>query len=206
MENSPISSSGIQNIMRNLTNYLEEKNIDYAIVGGIAILFYGLVRSTQYLDIIVDQKMLDISDFVSFLTNNGFHISEEDLQIALNEKSHSTIFYKDLLFRVDLKGIYSNTEQETVKTAQKKKFAEFEFRLCSPESLIVHKLVYGSERDLEDALAIFIRLKEKFDFSELERFAIMLNMEKQLEELINISEKSILEQKKWIKTYLDIDI
>jgi len=182
-----------------LASYLEEKGVRYVVVGGIAVLAYGYPRATQDIDLIVDQRNLDVASFCEYLRSHGFLADENDLKDAFREKSHATIFHSSLSLRLDVKGVYSVADKETLHTAVPVRLGAAKVCLTRPENLICHKLLFGSARDLEDALAVYTRMKPQLAEKELRRVARLLGVEEALQELIIIADRSIHEQQEWIK-------
>ncbi|MHA1484938.1 MAG: hypothetical protein ACTSPR_06435 [Candidatus Thorarchaeota archaeon] len=77
-------------------------DIDYAIVGGVAVMYHGVPRTTVDIDFIVQINNEEIIAFVDFLNSKGFEASADDLCIALGENSHCTVFYGNSLLRLDI--------------------------------------------------------------------------------------------------------
>ncbi len=192
-------------ILRIVTRYFRQRKVRYVIVGGIAVSVYGYPRSTQDIDLIIDHEELEINDFCKYLCMNDFQITENDLLAAFKEKSHATIFHRTLSTRLDIKGNFSIEDKDTLDTALELPLEDFKIIIVSPEAFIIHKLKFGSPRDLEDALAVYIRMKPKIQTHELHRIARLTNLEPLLSELIEIADKSIEEQKKWVNEQLTKD-
>lgn len=192
-------------LLRIIADYFLQREVRYVIVGGVAVSVYGYPRSTQDIDLIVDHEELNIDDFCEYLCTNRFQVTREELLAALKEKSHVTIFHQNLSTRLDVKGKYSVEDEDTLQTALKLPIDDFNITLVSPEAFIIHKLKFGSPRDLEDALAVYIRMKPKIQSQELQRIARLTNVEPLLAELTKIADKSIKEQKKWVTDQLTRD-
>jgi hypothetical protein len=196
---------GFLELLRTVTRYFHQRKIRYVLVGGIAVSVYGYPRSTQDIDLIIDHEELDVNDFCKYLRMNDFQVTENDLLAAFKEKSHATIFHRTLSTRLDVKGNFSIEDKDTLNTALELPIEDFEITIVSPEAFIIHKLKFGSPRDLEDALAVYIRMKPKIQTKELHRIARLMNLELLLSELIEIAIKSIEEQKKWVNEQLTRD-
>lgn len=178
----------IETILLSITNYFNSKEIPYAVIGGFSAIVWGRGRSTYDIDIIIDHKKLNTADFVKFVQDQGLKTSEYEIQEAFKELSHATILTTDSpLYRVDLKGIYSSLDRETVEKAQKVRFKEQNISFGSPETLIAHKLYYGSDRDLEDALVVFIAQERSLDLNYLVLLSSKLGVGKKLERLLEIA-------------------
>ena len=53
-----------------LTGFLEEKGFRYAVIGGVALVVYGLPRTTVDLDLVVESAAQD--DLIRFLESRGY--------------------------------------------------------------------------------------------------------------------------------------
>ncbi len=176
--NDPISES-----LKRLVKYFNSKQIPYVIVGGVSVLVLGRARFTMDIDIILDHTKLDREDFVNFLGKNNFDASLNDLE-GLDEKSHCTFFYREGMFRIDIKGVYSNLEQESIDMAIEGIYNDIKLKIDNPVNIVLFKLKFGSEQDYEDALAVFIRNKERMDIEFLKEKSKKMNISKQLDSFI----------------------
>ena len=149
-----------------MCTFLNEEKVVYVIVGGLAVLFYGIPRTTMDVDIIIE--MAELKRFVEFLNGNDFFADEEDIQMALKEKSHATIEDKTSMIRLDIKGIYSENDRLTLKRRRRVNLTNFWFYIASPEDTIANKLLFGSDQDMRDAEGIYVRQFDKLEMAYLE--------------------------------------
>jgi hypothetical protein len=181
-----MDSNSLINALKLICTYLNDKKIPYVIVGGISVIAWGRSRTTDDIDIILDHRLLNIEDFVTYLTLNNFFADLDDFQ-GFESKDHCTIFFKDGLFRIDIIGIYNQDNQTSVDNAVLIEFYNIKIKIDNPESLIAHKLVFNSDQDIEDAYAILIRLDNKIDKKLLLWYAERLNVVNRLKELLKKS-------------------
>jgi hypothetical protein len=78
----------IEEILKLVCSFLNENNMDYVIVGGFAVLFYGNPRTTMDIDYVMQLGDEDIPVLIKFLQENGFFADEHDMRAALKESSH----------------------------------------------------------------------------------------------------------------------
>lgn len=186
--NSP-SLTPIEELINIVSKYCIERNIPYVIVGGISVLFWGYPRTTQDVDVIIDHRKLDVDDFVEYLKCNEISCSKADLQYAFENNQHSNInFYKETLFRLDIKGVYTKREQVAIEERHKQKWKDMIIHIDNPHNLIVSKLSYGSQQDHEDALAVLVRNINSLDMQKLKQKAKMNKVEKELKQLLKKAE------------------
>jgi len=149
--------------------FLNEEGAEYVVVGGLAVLFYGVPRTTMDIDIIITMDVDKTRRFVEFLNENDFFADEEDIKTAFVEKSHATIEDKTSMARLDIKGIYGENDRITLERRRRVSLADFAFYVASPEDTIANKLLFGSEQDVKDAEGIYARQFENMDMAYLEK-------------------------------------
>lgn len=104
------------------------------------------------------------------------------MRLAFKERTHFTAEEKDSLFRLDIKGIYEQKEEITLKNRKKIDYEGITMYIASPEDTIANKLYYGSEQDLEDAESIYVR-REDLDREYLEERCEALGVSDEFEEM-----------------------
>lgn len=161
----------IEQILNLVCGFLNNSNIDYVIVGGFAVLFYGAPRTTMDIDYVIQLDDENIPVLIKFLQENGFHADEYDMRAALKEKSHCTVEDKETMFRLDIKGVYSEMDERALRNKRKVELNDIAVWIASPEDTIVNKLVFAREQDIKDALGIFVRQYDTLDIEYLEATA-----------------------------------
>jgi hypothetical protein len=166
-----------------LTKYFEENEIPYVIVGGVSVMVFGRARMTLDIDIIVDHSKIDREDFITYLTENGFDANLLDLA-GFDDHTHCSFFLKRGMFRIDMKGMYSQAEKESIEMAVDSVFNNVKVKINHPINIILYKLLFGSEQDYEDALAVYARMKDSINHAHLKERAIQLQLSLQLSEFL----------------------
>ena len=180
-----------EDIIRIMCDYLNEHNIEYSLVGGATLPLLGSPRSTFDVDIIarVDEK--NASGLIKYLNAKGFLGSEEDLLAALKEKSHCTIEYKKPPYRIDLKGVYGEGEEWTLRNARKLEYLGLKVWVQGPEDAIASKLLFGGEQHEKDAFAIYVRQLPSIDSKYLGEACTRLGVANKLKSLIIKAKKYV---------------
>lgn len=158
----------IEEILKLVCSFLNENSVDYVIVGGFAVLFYGNPRTTMDIDYVIQLDDEDIPKLIKFLQENGFHADEYDMRAALKEESHCTVEDKETMFRLDIKGVYSEMDERVLRNKRKVKLDDATIYIASPEDTIANKLLFAREQDIEDALGIYVRQYDSLDREYLE--------------------------------------
>jgi len=185
----------IVQILSDFVTYLNTNNIPYVLVGGLAVNFWGRVRSTMDADFIIDDKKLNYNDFVNYLHSKGYEITIDAIKRGFTEKSNVTIWSD--IFRIDFKGIYNNFAKKTIDSAKTLKVLNMSIKVDSPEFLIISKIIYGSEQDFEDAASIYLRLSQKklLDLKEINNLSSKLDISDRLDLLLVLTAEEISEEK-----------
>jgi predicted nucleotidyltransferase len=135
---------------------LEIRGIPYMVIGGHAAVLYGEPRLTRDIDITLGigpdrlRELLDIVRDVELMPAGG----AEDLargSYVLPCSDPATGIDVDLILSV------SAYEQEALGRTQTVLIAGVNVRFASVEDVLIHKIVAGRPRDIEDARAILAK-------------------------------------------------
>ncbi len=179
----------IEEILKLVCSFLSENNIEYVIVGGIAVLFYGNPRTTMDIDYVVQLADKDIPALVKFLQENGFYADEYDMRTALKEKSHCTPEDKETMFRLDIKGVYTEMDERVLMNKKKIKINDIIIYIASPEDTIANKLLFSREQDLNDVLGIYARQHDSLNMEYLKNTCKKIGVYDALLDLVKRYEK-----------------
>lgn len=127
------------------------------VIGGQAVLLYGEPRLTRDIDITLGattERLPDILDMVDTLkwrvlvTAPAEFVRERMVLPCLDPPSG---------IRIDLIFSYSPYERQALKRVRRVKIGKAQVRFASPEDLIIHKIIAGRPRDLEDVHTILLK-------------------------------------------------
>jgi len=168
-----------------LQSYLQQNGIPSIVIGGVAIAAWGEPRVTRDVDLKIKLERQDADRLVKLLTI-GYTSLLPDPNEALRKQA--LIFIQDELgTRLDL--LLADTPYDEV-AIQRGREVEIEpgvrIRVCSPEDLIIYKLVSTRARDHDDAYSVIRRQGEALD----DRYVIgwLKQFEKALDDSTLISE------------------
>lgn len=178
-------------ILQFVCEYLNKNEIEYVVVGGVAVMYHGVPRTTVDIDIILQFDDEEILAFVEFLNSNGFSASTEDILVAFSKKSHSTSFYGKSLLRLDIQGVNSEFDRMTLERSTLVDMFGTHIKIGSAEDTLVNKIFFQGEQDLRDALGILARNRENLDFEYIRSTCNMLGINPLLERFLDESEKKI---------------
>lgn len=165
-------SQPIIGVLCNVVSFLEEVGIDYMLIGGYALPFYGMVRATVDIDIAIlirnetqFETFRRLAEDVGFTFTFGSFCEPEcifiDREIGL-----------EIEFWMRLDGVEWN--EETLARRRRKKTNGFEIWVISPEDFIVNKLARPDRgvQDERDVKSVLVRLHDNLDWDYLERRAL----------------------------------
>ena len=180
-------------VLKQLTDTLDELEIDYAIGGSIASSLYGKVRFTQDVDINVAPFGEKAEQFYNILKDN-FYISRDAMHQAISSRDSFNIIHLEFAFKIDI-FLQKDDEFHRQLFLRRKKVKLDEsidqlFDIVSAEDIILLKLLWYksagciSQRQWSDVLGVLAvqntsldvkymkTSSEKFGVGELLRKAI----------------------------------
>ncbi|MCM8786415.1 MAG: nucleotidyltransferase [Candidatus Omnitrophica bacterium] len=168
----------LKEFIKTIAKTLNRKGINYMIIGGQAVLIYGEPRLTRDIDItlgigvekcgIIEEIIKDLS--LKIIPENHIDFVKQTMVLpVIDEKSG---------MRIDFIFSYSEYEKEALKRVNKIKIDDIEVSYASVEDLIIHKIIAGRERDLEDVKNILLKnrdIDKKYIKKWLLKFEKILN-------------------------------
>ena len=142
---------------------LSTLRIRYVIVGGVAAIAFGRIRTTSDVDVIVDIRPARVPTFVEAFRARDFAVSSDDVLDALRERAHFSIHDRRSPYRIDCKGVYGVRERRAIAERRRARIGRVFGYLDSPENLIVMKLLFGSDQDVADAEAVYVRQGQRLN-------------------------------------------
>lgn len=158
-------------------------DIQYAFVGGIAVIAWGQPRATIDIDALVDMDPERTGELGRAFREEGFDVKTWELEAALEDGSHVTLFDPGSDYHVDIKPTMTPEERAEVQRVQHVDFHGEELAFAAPEDVIAFKLDFGTPQDRQDARSILARQWETLDHEELEQRAEKLGAAEALSEL-----------------------
>ncbi len=158
-------------VLKAAEDVLRANRVDHVFVGGVTVLAFGMPRTTTDVDVIAAVERGRIPKIVEGFRRAGFMTSAQDLHDALIEGGHVTVHDTRSAYRIDLVPARTEAHRQALRTKRRIAWRGRRLPLAAPEHTIVMKLRWGSEQDLEDALAIYLRQEGKLDMRTMRAFA-----------------------------------
>jgi hypothetical protein len=146
--------------------FLDRTQVPYMVIGGIANLVWGEARATVDIDVTVLVPPERMSAFID-LVGRDFQLLVEDPVRFVTETRVLPVADTSGV-RIDLVFGLLPFEEEAVRRAASVQAAGRSIRVCTPEDLILMKIISERPQDLDDARAIVRRRLRELDLSYLE--------------------------------------
>lgn len=152
-------------MIKKLSSVLRELKIPYVIIGGIPASIWGRPRMTVDTDIVLSLPEERIDLFMDLLKKEKFKVYplrkiKEKLKAGLPVKIAYTKH-----FSIDIRIASYSIDRKAMKRAKIKKLFNIPLKICSPEDLIVYKLIRFQEIDIFDIKNVILRWNKKLDWN-----------------------------------------
>ncbi len=127
------------------------------VIGGQAVLLYGEPRLTRDIDITLGIGPEKAGEIVTLAGELGLRILVEDALAFAKSTFVLPCKEEGSGIRVDFIFSQSSYEEEAIRRARTVGLKNGEARFASLEDVLIHKIIAGRPRDLEDARRILIK-------------------------------------------------
>jgi len=169
---------GLKTLIKKIVGEFSKNKIDYMIIGGQAVLIYGEPRLTKDIDITLGITPDRLNDVLKIAKKLKLRILPQDPHNFVRETMVLPLFDEKTGLRIDLIFSFSEYEKEALKRVKKIKIEDVEVNYVSVEDLIIHKIISGRERDIDDLRIILIKnrkIDEEYILKWLKEFEKVLN-------------------------------
>jgi len=158
-----------EQLLEAIARGLERLGIPYMLIGGQAVLLYGEPRLTRDVDVTLGVGPGRLPELLEWVRGNGWQVLVE----APAEFVEKTMVLPCLEpvsgIRIDLIFSFSLYEQQALKRARRVPIGGIQVCFASLEDLMIHKVLAGRPRDLED-LRIVLLKNPAFDLEYVHRW------------------------------------
>ncbi|PKN67448.1 MAG: hypothetical protein CVU54_17035 [Deltaproteobacteria bacterium HGW-Deltaproteobacteria-12] len=149
-----------EKIICSISSELEGRNIPYMLIGGQAVLLYGEPRLTRDIDVTLGVDVDKIEDIISAVSRLSLKILPENIEDFVRKTMVLPAIHEDTGIRVDFIFSFSPYERQAIARAKKIRMLEQNVCIAAPEDVVIHKIVAGRPRDMEDIRGILLRTKD----------------------------------------------
>lgn len=143
-----------QGLLEKMALALEAHAIPYMVIGGQAVLIHGEPRLTQDIDVTLGAGAERADEIVSLAESHNWKILVESPLEFVQRTMVLPCLDRESGIRLDIIFSDSAYEREALSRCVRLRIGSAEVRFASPEDLIIHKLIAGRPRDLEDARSV----------------------------------------------------
>jgi predicted nucleotidyltransferase len=147
----------VERLLEQIAQGLERRRVPYMIIGGQAVLIYGEPRLTGDVDVTLGvgpERLPEIQDLASA---SGWKILAERPPDFVQRTMVLPCLDPQSGVRLDFIFSFSPYEAQAIERARQVQIGETSVRFASPEDLVIHKMVAGRARDLEDVRGILLK-------------------------------------------------
>ena len=137
------------NILKLVTERLEQKQISYMISGSMAMNYYAQPRMTRDIDIVIELMFKDVKPLIASFIED-FYIDEDMVYLAIQNQSLFNIIHNEFLVKIDfiIRKNVSYRQQEFLRR-QQVKIDNFTIWIVSVEDLLLSKLIWAKDSQSE---------------------------------------------------------
>jgi hypothetical protein len=177
----------LEDVLRRITTAFERAGIRYMLTGSFASAHYGVLRSTQDIDFVIDATPAQLRAFVESLSAAEYYSDIDSALKALNQQSMFNVIDHATGWKVDL--IIRKSRPFSVEEfgrRQSVNLHDVPLFMASAEDVIISKLEWAklaqSRRQIDDAAAILRARWKSIDKAYLEKWVAQLNLLQELHE------------------------
>jgi len=146
-----------EQLLESIARGLERLGIPYMLIGGQAVLLYGEPRLTRDIDVTLGTGPERLSEVLEWVRGNGWQVLVEAPAEFVGKTMVLPCLEPASGIRMDLIFSFSPYEEQALKHARRVPLAGTEVCFASLEDLIIHKVLAGRPRDLEDVRSILLK-------------------------------------------------
>ncbi len=145
-----------EKLLERIAQSLRNAGIPYMIIGGQAVLLYGEPRLTKDIDVTLGADLSRLENVLSAVREMKI-TPLVDPETFTRETMVLPCSDPETGIRVDMIFSFSPFEQLAIEHARSVRIGETDVRFASLEDLLIHKLIAGRARDLEDARIVLLK-------------------------------------------------
>ena len=168
----------IADVIRFVDELIRELDVDYVVIGGIAVSAQAEPRSTKDIDLILLIKPSDVDSLLEAIESKGLKISKKaEVAKKLKDGRPAKIIW-DERFSFDLRIAIYSIDENAIDAAEEVDLERYDvtLRVATPEDLIVYKLARYDDTDRKDIKSL-IALNKYLNWEYIKEQATILNQE-----------------------------
>jgi Nucleotidyltransferase of unknown function (DUF6036) len=148
-----------------LSSWLTENRIGHMVIGGFAVTVWGEPRFTRDLDVTVSVPADKFAETINLISSRFTSLSSDPVKFVTETRVLPIVVES---VPVDLIFAALPYEEDAIARTRPIKLAAGIVPVCSPEDLILHKIVSQRPRDHEDIEGVFRYRHAELDYAYLD--------------------------------------
>lgn len=144
-------------LLEHIARGLDSLGIPYMLIGDLAVLVYGEPRHTRDVDVTLGVGTEKLPVILDWVRGTGWQVLAESPADFVAPTLVLPCLEPASGIRVDLIFSFSPYEQQAIQRARMITVGKIPVRFASAEDLVIHKLVAGRPRDIEDVRSIVLK-------------------------------------------------
>ncbi len=180
-----------RNLLKKIARELDRSQIQYIVIGGQAVLLYGEPRLTKDIDITLGIGVDELEKATNIVRKLKLRFLVNKMEKFVRDTMVLPTIDDKSGIRVDFIFSFSPYEKRAIARANSVKFGKTVVKFASLEDVVIHKIIAGRARDIEDVKAILLK-NPNYDAEYISR--CLRRFDKSLGESFFISFKKIKEE------------
>lgn len=127
------------------------------VIGGQAVLLYGEPRLTKDIDITLGVGLDHLDRMKSIISRLGLKYLTDDVDDFVKETMVLPVIDQKSGIRIDFIFSFSPYERQAIERAKDVPIGRTRIKFASLEDVIIHKMIAGRPRDIEDIQGILLK-------------------------------------------------
>lgn len=150
-----------ERLLKKIALQLKGASIPYMVIGGQAVLVYGEPRLTRDIDITLGMGVDGLDRVKKIIKAIGLKSLVEKEKAFVERNMVLPTLDKKSGIRVDFIFSFSPYERQAIGRARDIKLGRSLVRFASLEDVVIHKMIAGRARDLDDVKSILLKNPRK---------------------------------------------
>ncbi len=146
-----------KDLLKRVADGLSRNAIPYMVIGGQAVLLYGEPRLTKDIDITLGVGVEALPKMKEVVDALGFNYLPPDIEDFVRQTMVLPVIDGPSGIRIDFIFSFSPYERQAIERAKEVELGGGRIRFASLEDVVIHKMIAGRARDIEDIRTILLK-------------------------------------------------
>jgi predicted nucleotidyltransferase len=156
-------------LLKKIARELNKTSIPYMVIGGQAVLLYGEPRLTRDIDITLGINVDELDKVLGITSTLRLKVLVGNEQEFVQRTMVLPAMEEESGIRVDFIFSFSSYEKQAIERAREIRLGRISVRFGSLEDVVIHKVIAGRPRDIEDIRSILLK-NTNYDSDYIEKW------------------------------------